>query len=121
MTTQQIADRLVELSRKGESEQAYRELFADDAVAYEMEGIPEDQRVTRGKDALLAKNANYGKDIQQMHDSSVSDPLVAGNFFSCHMMIDITKKDQGRTKMEELCLYEVKDGKIASERFFYQM
>jgi len=43
----------------------------------------------------------------------------AGNFFACAMGFDATMKDRGRTKMEEIALYEVKDGKIISEQFFY--
>ena len=37
MTTQHIADRVVALSRQGKSKEAYEELFADHAVAIEME------------------------------------------------------------------------------------
>jgi len=32
--------------------------------------------------------------------------------------MDVTMKGQGRQKLEEMCVYEVKDGKIASEHFF---
>jgi hypothetical protein len=32
--------------------------------------------------------------------------------------MDVTMKARGRMKLEEVCVYEVKDGKIASERFF---
>ncbi|TAN04486.1 MAG: nuclear transport factor 2 family protein, partial [Rhodanobacteraceae bacterium] len=40
MNTEQIAKRLVELCRKGEYEQAQRELYAQDAVSIEMPGSP---------------------------------------------------------------------------------
>ena len=52
-------------------------------------------------------------------DRSVSDPVVAGDFFSCSMMVDLTTKEQGRNKMEEICVYEVQDGKIVKEQFFH--
>jgi len=35
------------------------------------------------------------------------------------MMIDYTNKDDERRKMEEICVYEVNDGKIILEQFFY--
>jgi hypothetical protein len=35
------------------------------------------------------------------------------------MGLDATMKGVGRTKMDEIALYEVKDGKIVKEQFFY--
>jgi hypothetical protein len=32
--------------------------------------------------------------------------------------MDVTMKGRGRMKIEEVCVYEIKDGKIASEQFF---
>ncbi len=122
MTTQEIADRLVELSRQGKSEQAYKELFADDAVAIEPMGPDGPGPVkTQGLDNLLAKSKEFEKSVIELHSSSASDPIVAGNHFACTMVLDATMKEMGRMKMEEICLYEVKDGKIASEQFFYSM
>ncbi len=118
MTTEQIANRLVELCRQGKNEEAYQELFAQDAVAVDPANP---QPETKGMDALLAKNKQFDEMIEETHDATVSDPLVAGNQFAVHMMIDVTMKEHGRTKMEEICLYEVKDGKIAKEQFFYDM
>jgi hypothetical protein len=55
--------------------------------------------------------------VETMHSMSVSDPLVADNAFSCIMRMDVTMKGQGRMKMAELCVYDVKDGKVVSEQF----
>lgn len=35
------------------------------------------------------------------------------------MTMDITMKGMGRFTMEEICVYEVNDGKIVREDFFY--
>ena len=53
MTTQEIANRLVDLCRTGQNDVAYKELFAENAVAVEPEkwGVPD----TDGMDPLLAK------------------------------------------------------------------
>ena len=45
------------------------------------------------------------------------DPLVAGSSFACAMQLDLTIKGHGRMSLNELCIYEVKDGKIISEQF----
>jgi predicted ester cyclase len=52
-----------------------------------------------------------------MHSLKVSDPLVATNAFACTMTMDVTMKGQGRMNMSELCVYNVKDGKIVAEQF----
>ena len=117
MTTQEIANRLVELCRTGQNDTAYQELFSANAVAVEPAkwNVPD----TVGVDALLAKSQAWKEDLVEMHDASVSDPIVAGDFFTVSMMIDLTTKSRGRNKMEELCVYEVQDGKIVKEQFFH--
>ncbi len=37
------------------------------------------------------------------------------------MKTDVTYKEHGRVMMEEVAIYEVKDGKIVFEQFFYNM
>ena len=120
MTTQQVADRLVELCRAGEFDQCYHDLFAPDADAYEMPGFPMNAH-TKGVEALLAKSKGFAEQTVKMHAYSVSDPLVQGNTFAVGMMIDRTDKERGRNKEEEICSYVVKDGKITSEHFVYGM
>ncbi|MEL7120477.1 MAG: nuclear transport factor 2 family protein [Bacteroidota bacterium] len=117
MTTQEIANKLVELCRMGKNEEAYNALFSDDAVAVEPAkwNVPD----TQGKEALLAKSKQWMENIQEFHGSTVSEPLVAGDFFTLTMSVDITQKDGQRINMEEVCVYEVKDGKIVKEQFFH--
>ena len=117
MTTQEIANRLVELCRTGQNDTAYKELFHENAVAVEPAkwNVPD----TVGVEALLQKAKGWQEDMVEMHDSSVSDPLVAGDYFTVTMMVDLTTKSRGRNKMEEICLYEVQDGKIVKESFFH--
>ena len=57
--------------------------------------------------------------IEERHGGSFSDPIVAGRYFSVAMVLDATFKGQGRMVLEEICLYEVKDGKIILEQFFF--
>lgn len=119
MTTQQIADRLVELCRTGQNDQAYRELFAEDASAHEMPGVPDG--TTKGRAALLAKSAQWAKDVKEIHKMEVTEPLVYANFISLGMGIDLTKADGTRSHEQEICTYIVEDGKIVSEHFIYSM
>jgi len=54
-----------------------------------------------------------------MHSGYTNAPQVGGNYFSCAMGMEATKKETGRMKMDEIALYYVQDGKIVSQQFFY--
>jgi hypothetical protein len=117
MTTKEIAHRLVELCRKGDYETAQKELYADDVISVEPYASPAFEKETRGLNAIIEKGHKFTAMIEQMHSSEVSDPIVAGSSFACIMRMDVTMKGQGRMNMAELCVYEVKDGKVISESF----
>ena len=119
MSTQDVASRLVEMCRQGQNMEALGELYADNCVSREMPGMPNE--VTEGLPAIRKKSEEWFANVAEFHSSEVSDPIVAGNHFTCTMQFDITFKDRGRTQMEEVCVFEVADGKIASEQFFYSM
>lgn len=118
MTTQQIAKRLAELCKKGEWNTAQKELFAKDAISIEQFESPGFPKETKGLDAIMEKGERWDSMVEKVHDLKTSEPLVAGNAFSIALDMDLTMKERGRTKMAELCVYETKDGKIVSERFF---
>ena len=118
MTTQQVATRLVELCRKGEFETAQTELFVVDAISIEPYATPEFEKETKGLPAIIKKGDKFQSMVEQMHGLTVSDPIVASNSFACTMRMDITMKGKERMDMTELCVYQLKDGKIVSEEFF---
>lgn len=117
MTVQEIANRLVALCREGNYETAQRELYSPDAVSIEPYATPEFPQETRGRDAIIEKGRKFVAMIEEMHGGEVGDPIIAGHSFACTMHMDVTMKGQGRMNMTEICVYEVKDGKIVSERF----
>ena len=53
-----------------------------------------------------------------MHSTKVSEPLVAGNSIALTLTMDVTMKGRPRETISELCVYEVKNGKIIKEQFF---
>ncbi|NER11914.1 nuclear transport factor 2 family protein [Leptobacterium flavescens] len=118
MGTQEVANRLVSLCREGQNAQAIEELYADNVVSKEMPGFPGE--LASGKAEVLQKNMDWFASIAEFHGSEISEPVVAGNHFTCRMSFDATFKDRGRQQMEEVCVFEVNDGKIVNEQFFYQ-
>lgn len=117
MTTQDIANRLVELCREGNYDAAHAELFASNAVSIEPEGAPLVR--AEGIDAIKEKGKMFQEAVAEIHGGYVSDPIVAGKYISLSMGMDVTMKDGTRNQMDEVCLYEVKDGKIVTEQFFF--
>jgi len=118
MTTAEVAEKFNQLSKEGKWEKIQDELFAENAVSIEPPNSPGMQSV-EGLAAIKQKGKMFNEMVEEMHGGYSTDPVVAGNHFSVGMGMDVTMKGQGRTKMDEIALYEVKDGKIVKEQFFY--
>ena len=86
-------------------------------MSIEPYATPAFQKETVGLPAILEKGRKFDSMVETMHSLRVSDPIVATNSFACTMQMDVTMKGQGRMNMTELCVYEVKDGKIVLEQF----
>ncbi len=119
MNTQEVANKLVNFCKTGNFQEAQETLYAANAVSVEPEGSP--NPVTEGMEAIAAKGQQWSNMIEEVHSMEISEPIVAGNHFSLTMKNDVTFKERGRQKMEEVCVYEVKDGKIVREQFFYPL
>ena len=72
-----------------------------------------------GLDAIKKKGETFNQMVEEMHSGYSKEPVVAGNHFCVPMGIDVTMKGMGRQKLDELAIYEVKDGKIVKEQFFF--
>lgn len=117
MSTTEVAQSLVDFCRKGQNKQAVETLYADHAVSIEPDSAPI-QRV-EGKAGILQKGAQLNEMIEQWHGVTVSDPLIAGDFFSVAMGMDVTYKDGNRVHAKEICVYQVAEGKVISEQFYF--
>ena len=117
MTTQEVADRLVALCRKGQVLEAQEELFAEEVIS--IEPTHAKNPVTNGKANVQAKGRQFASMIEERHSGSFSDPIVGGNYFSIVCKLDATLKEVGKVVWDEICVFGVKDGKVISEQFFY--
>jgi ketosteroid isomerase-like protein len=118
METKEIAEKLVAYCRKADWDGAHRELYADNAVSIEPYSTPDFDKETRGLDAIREKGRRFDNMVEKVHRIETSEPMVAGNSIAFRMGMDITMKGKGRMNSPELCVYQVKDGKIVSEEFF---
>lgn len=119
MTTQEIAEKLLDYCRAADNLGAIEELYADDIVSREPEGSP--HSLVTGKENVIKKNQHWLESVVEYHGGTISEPQISGNFFSVVMEMDVTYKEYGRMFMTEIAVYEVKDGKIVAEQFFYSM
>lgn len=120
MTTQDIANRLSELFKENKWMEAQDEFFSEDAMSVEPVNGPEmGMPSVKGLDKIREKAAKFNEMIETMHGGWVSAPVVAGNHIAFAMGMEATYKGQGRQKMDEIVVYEVKNGKIVKEQFFF--
>ena len=121
MTTQEVANRYHELASQSNWAAIQDTLHADDVICQEPEhvaarGIPV---ITKGKEANKAKSIANRAMIEEIHSQHCGEPIVAGNFFSLVLKRDVTFKNRPRTTLEEVCVFQVAEGKIVLEQFFY--
>lgn len=119
MTVTEIASRLAELCNQGDFEKAQKELYAADAVSIEPDATAGFAKVTKGLPAILEKGKKFKTLVEKTHSYSVSDHIVAGNAIALSLTMDVTMQGQERSTVAEICVYEVRDGKIISEQFFF--
>lgn len=117
MTTQEVANRWAELCRQGDFKTCYEELYSPQCVSIEPEGAQWER--AEGMEQMAEKGKKWNESLEEMHGAEIGDPIVAENFFTARQAMDVTFKEGGRQKFEEMSLYEVNDGKIVREQFFY--
>jgi len=118
LTTQEIAARYHELAQQEKWFEIQDELFADDARSIDPPHSPY-FGYAEGKAAVRKKGEDFVKKVEAFHGAHTSEPLVAGDHFAVGRMVDITVQPHGRVQINEIMLYEVKDGQIVLEQFFY--
>lgn len=114
-----VASRLVTLCRTGKFSEAQDELFSKDALSLEPETSQSPLKRAEGLAAIKEKGKQFQSTVKEIHGVNVSEPLIAGDHIALQMDLDMTSTDGKRSKMDEVIVYKVKDGKIASEQFFY--
>ena len=118
MTTKEVAARFHELAQQEMWFEIQDELFAENVRSVEPPTARHLQNA-QGKAAVRKKGENLLKQVEAVHQSHTTEPVVGGDYFAVGRALDITVRGSGRTQMNEVMLYEVKDGEIVLEQFFY--
>ena len=118
MTTREIATRFNELAQQEKWFEIQDEFFADNVKSIDPPGSPY-FGYAEGKDAVRKKGKDFVSRITAVHRAFTTEPIVAGNHFSAGREIDITVEGHGRIQINQIMLYEVKNGRIVLEQFIY--
>ena len=116
MTTEEVAKKVVELTRK----QAWYEaldLYDDDVVSVEAYSAGGGSPETRGKQGVRGK-IDWWVNSMDVHSFEAQQPFVGHDRFVVQFDAEVSdKKSKERRKLSEVGVYTVKDGKIVREEF----
>ena len=118
MTTQQIADRLVALLRAGNFNGVYDELFHPTEVVHDEPQNPHFAHVI-GVEAIKAKDEQMQSGIAEFLGMNVGEPAVSRDYFALPYQMKLKLKDGNVLDLDEIIVYQVREGKIVLEKFFY--
>ena len=118
MTTCDVAARFNELAREEKWFDIQDELFADNVRSVDPPNSPY-FGYAEGKTAVRKKGEDFVSGIKELHSAYTTPPVIGGNHFAVGREMDVTTQNFGRVKIDEIMLYEVSDGKIVLEQFFY--
>src|SRR5688572_16470646 len=113
MTTQEVAARFHELAQQEKWFEIQDEFFSDNVKSIDPPDSPY-VGYAEGKVAVREKGEEFVSRIEAVHRAFTTAPVVTGNHFAVGREKDLTVKGHGRIQINEIMLYEVKDGQIIS-------
>lgn len=118
LTTQEVAAQFNELAQQEKWFEIQDKLFADNVKSIDPPNSPY-FGYAEGKASVRKKGEDFVSRVTEAHRRYTTEPLVTGNHFAVGRETDITVQGHGRIQINEIMLYEVKNGQIVSEQFFY--
>ena len=119
MTIKEIAERLYELCSSKLFAKAQIELYSDDSVSIEPLNAQWGLQTVKDKEALMQKGKDFMALVTEWHGAFIGQPIVYGPFIFMEMQMDLTVTRLGKICISEMGKFEVRNGKIISEEFYY--
>jgi limonene-1,2-epoxide hydrolase len=117
MNTEEVAKKVVELTRRQAWKEALESLYGKDIVSVESRPNESGSPETRGIEGVRGK-VDWWLDAMETHSVKVHGPFVAHDRFVVQYDMDVTdKSSKKRMQLSEVGVYTVKDGKIVREEF----
>ena len=110
----QLESELNSMIQRGEILPAFERYYAEDVVMQENSDPQfEGKAVNRDREQAFVDS------VQQVHGIKLVASAIHGNTAFGEWLFDVTFKGGGRVKMEQVSVRRWRDGKVASERFYY--
>ena len=117
MSTQEVAERVVELVRQQAWYKALDTLYDKDIVSVEASASEGESVEKRGIDQVRGK-IDWWLNAMEVHSFTAKGPFVAHDRFVVQYDADVTEKNsKKRFQLSEVGVYTVKNGKIVREEF----
>ena len=117
MTTTEIAHIIAQGINAGIGSLDMQAIYHENAVH-----IEPDHTMIKSQNSLadiIAGSQKMSQSFKELHKMRAGEPTVVGNFFSLAQGLDATFVDGNRVEMNEIGIYEVKDGKVIKATFYY--
>lgn len=118
MTTQEIANNVTALLREGKFDEVYERYFDTKNIRHIEPQSPYFPDLT-GIKAIKEKDTQMQAGIDSVNEMEVGNPIVAKYHFALPYKMSVNLKEGNKLELDEIIVYEVKDGKITLEQFFY--
>jgi hypothetical protein len=117
MSTQEVAEKVMELVRQQAWYKALDTLYDKDIVSVEASASEGESAEKRGIDQVRGK-IDWWLNAMEVHSFTAKGPFVAHDRFVVQYDADVTEKNsKKRFQLSEVGVYTVKNGKIVREEF----
>jgi hypothetical protein len=117
-TMHELVSRFNELAQQEKWFEIQDEFFSENVKSIEPPNSPY-LGYAEGKSSVRTKADDFVKKITQVHRVFTTEPILTGNHFTVGREMDLTVEGHGRIQIHELIVYEVRNGEIVLEQFFY--
>jgi ketosteroid isomerase-like protein len=114
MTTIQLDRKLNDAILAGQALAAFEELYADDVVMQENSDPP-----FAGKALNRDREAAFFASIAEFHSAALLASAVNGDVSFSEWDWDLTFRNGARVRLNQVAVRRWRDGKVISERFYY--
>lgn len=109
-----LAEDLAKMIGEGKILEAFEKYYDENVTMQENEGEP---RV--GKAVSRAYEEAFVHGITEMHGGKILGVAVGENYSTIESFMDVTHKEWGRIARTQVAVQHWKDGKVVSEKFYY--
>jgi ketosteroid isomerase-like protein len=118
LSTAEVAARFDALAQAEKWFEIQDELFAENVKSIEPAHSPYMSNA-EGKAAVRKKGEHFVSRIRAAHKLHTTPSVISAHHFAVGREMDLVVEGLGDVKINQIMLYEVKDGQIVAEQFFY--